>query len=994
MDDRQRRIVEDLAGTLDGELRCDALTLAMYATDGSLYQVRPIAVACPANRDDVVTLAKYSLETRIPLIPRGAGTGIAGGAIGPGIVVDFARNMHRVEAIGEDWVQVQPGVVLDNLNAQLRPHGRYFSPDPSNAEVTTIGGMLAVDAAGSHAIRVGSTRDHVGSIELVLPGGGWFDAGEEVAELGANGVDHSGNGSHASANGNGDAQHDALKQSIVNRVAALVRENDELIQSRQPSLVRNCAGYYLRAILANNHLNLARLLVGSEGTLGLFTGAILHTAPLPTCRGVVLFLFGQLEAAVRTVQTIVREQPSACDLLDRRLLSLAREQDPRFESLLSTAAEAALIVEQTGHTQREVRARLRRVVDAVRNVNLRAVVAREAVEEDEVEFLWSLPQMVVPHLARLRGQARPLPFIEDLAVPPQGLHEFLIRAQKVFQKHHVTASLYSHAAAGQVHLRPFLPPPGSQDGPRFEAIARDIYQVVFSVGGTVSGEHGDGLSRTAFLRSQYGPLYKVFEQIKEAFDPHNLMNPGKIINDDPHVTTRNFRSITPPAERTVDLQLRWTPQQLNSEAVGCNGCGHCRTQAAPLRMCPFFRIAPSEAATPRAKANLLRDYVGGTLDSRDFTSENMKSVANLCFNCKQCQLECPSNVNVPQMMIEAKASYVASQGLRRADWILSRAHSFGAIGCTISLGSNWALSNPSARWILEKISGIARKRKLPAFARRSFLRSAGRDLLRVPKPNSEHPTAVYFVSEYANYHDPQLARALVSVLKFNGVRVHVPPGQTGSGMAMVSAGDLDAARDVAETNVRVLAELAREGYPIICTEPAAALCLSVEYPMLLDHPDVELVASKVVEAGAYLWGLHEQGKLRTDFAPLNYDVGYHTPCHLKALGRGAPLVQLMSLIPELRVHTIEEGCSGMAGAFGLTVENYETSLRIGWNLIQRMRKRDLDFGTTECTSCKIQMEQGTSTPTVHPLKLLALAYGLMPEIRDKLKPVKGKLVVS
>lgn len=996
MDERQQHLIEDLSGVFRGELRCDPLTLSIYSSDASIYEIPPMAVAFPKDRADVVTLARYAGETNIPLVPRGAGSGVAGGAIGSGVVVDFSRSMRRIEEIGESTVRLQPGVVLERLNHTLREYGRYFPPDPSNADVTTIGGMLAVDAAGSHSVRIGSMRDHVQSIEMVLGGGSTIEfTKESLSQLETPPPRRPDD--PLSSPGTPPGEHVSgaeTKRTIVSKLAKLLADHEDLIEERQPRLIRNCSGYYLRGVLSEDELHLPRMLVGSEGTLGMFTSATLHTAPLPAHRGVVLLLFGQLEAAAQTVRTIAAQQPSACDLLDRRLLTLAREADRRFGDLISPAAEAALIVEQTGLNEREVRDRIAAVIAAVRNVNLRTVVAREAYTFEDVEFLWSLPHRVVPHLISLKGRSRPLPFVEDVAVPPESLNEFLIRAQKVFQNHQVTASLYSHAAAGQVHLRPFLPPPGPEDGPKIEAIARDLYEAVFSVGGTISGEHGDGLARTAFIRSQYGPLYKVFQQIKDIFDPHNLMNPGKIVSDDPHVTARNFRPPPEPVAQLVDLQLQWDPQQISQEAGSCNGCGVCRTQRPDLRMCPFFHIDPREEASPRSKANVMRRYASGQLDAGEFTSPDMKRLANLCFNCKQCQLECPANVNIPQLMIEAKAAYVATHGLSRADWILSRAHSFGAFGCTFSPAMNWVLTNPGARWILEKLSGISRRRKLPLFARRSFLRAAGRDLLRSPRVRTEQETAVYFVSEYANYHDPQLARAFVSVLRYNGVRVHVPSGQTGSGMAMISAGDLDAARDVAEANVRVLAELARDGHPIVCTEPAAALCLSQEYPKLLDHPDVELVASRVVEAGAFLLDLHRKGRLRTDLAPLDLDVGYHTPCHLKALDRGTPLLELLSLIPNLRVHTIEKGCSGMAGSFGLAEQNFRTSIRIGWGLIKEMQSPDLHIGATECTSCKIQMEQGTSTPTLHPLKLLAHSYGLMPEIAKHMEAASGKLTVT
>jgi Fe-S oxidoreductase len=304
------------------------------------------------------------------------------------------------------------------------------------------------------------------------------------------------------------------------------------------------------------------------------------------------------------------------------------------------------------------------------------------------------------------------------------------------------------------------------------------------------------------------------------------------------------------------------------------------------------------------------------------------------------------------------------------------------------------IANPAARWCLEKLVGISRHRKLPLFARRSFISSVRRELLRLPRKRGGRRPVVYYVGDYANWHDPELGRALLAVLAHNGIAVHVPPRQTSSAMAMICAGDLDTARGIAERNVRELADLAREGHTIVCTEPAAALCLKSEYPMILNHPDVDVVAANVIDAGAYLQGLHKIGELKTDFRPLDLDVAYHTPCHLKALGRGTPLADLLTLIPELRLHRIEMGCSGMAGAFGLTKRNFRTSIRIGWGLITRMRDPDLNVGTTECCSCKFQMEQGTDIPTVHPLKLLALSYGLLPEIERKLRPTKRKLVAS
>jgi FAD/FMN-containing dehydrogenase/Fe-S oxidoreductase len=983
VDVQQQRIAEDLAGNFGGELLFDPLSCLQYATDGSLYQIRPLGIARPKSRDDVVALAKYSHEMRIPLIARGAGTGLAGGCLGRGLIVDFSRHLREIESIDGNTVRVQPGVVRETLNRELRKYDRYLAPDPSNSAVTTIGGMLGVDAAGSHAIRVGSMRDHVRSIEVVLSDGTLMEAGLEQISNGPPPPR-----SEVEIESPSSFRRRDPKQAITSQLARLLRDHQGLIRRRQPPLVRNVAGYHLRTVLGRNELNLPRLLVGSEGTLGLFTAATLHTSPLPAHRGVALVLFGQLEPAVRCVPLIADQQPSACDLMDRRLLSLARETTPRFETLISKSAEAALLIEQTGFTPEQVQSRLRMAVSAVRSVDPTAVVALQTFDFDEMEFLWSLPYRVVPLLTRLKGATRPLPIVEDISIPPECLNEFLLEAQRVFQRHQVTASLYAHAASGQIHLRPFLPQPSPANGPLIETLAHDLYDVTLLYGGSISGEHGDGLARTAFLKQQYGELHHVLMEVKQIFDPRNLLNPGKIINDDPHLTVRNFRPAVLPVDASplVELQLNWSREELAEAATNCNGCGQCRTAEASLRMCPFFRLEPREEASPRSKANVVRAAIDGEINPRDLTSEPLKSLANLCFNCKQCQLECPANVDIPHLMIEARAAYVAANGLSRADWILSRAHSFGRLGSTVAPFANWALGNPAMRWLLDRFLGIARERKLPPFARRTFLRQSRRTHgdRKLLAPGSK--PVVYFVDHFVNYHDPELGWAFVRILEHHGVTVFVPPDQIGSGMAMISAADLDAARELAEYNIRTLAEFAREGCTIVCTEPAAALCLTQEYPRLLNHPDVAVVAERVMGAGQFLQQLQNAKRLRTDLQSIGrLKLGYHTPCHLKAINRNPPLVDFLRQVPDLEIVPINEGCSGMAGAFGLTREHFETSMAIGRGLMERMRQPDLMLGTTECSSCRLQMEQKTTTPTVHPLKLLAMAYGLMPELRARLK---------
>lgn len=976
MNEQQTRIIEDLSGVFSGEVRCDSLAVSMYASDASLFEVRPLGVAFPKSTEDVVTLARYASETALPLVARGAGTNVTGSALGRGLIVDFSRHMNQVVSIDEATVTVQPGVVLDQLNRQLREVGRYFPPDPSTAAVRTIGGMLGVDSAGSRAVRVGSTRDHVLELEMVIAGGHVLDCG--IAPL------HFPRLPDPIDSGAADtiAADSAVRRTILSRLSKLLQDNAALIEKHQPPMVRNTSGYFLRGVHRGEEINLPRMLVGSEGTLGMFTSATLHTSPLPEFRGVALLLFGEMDDAINSVLTVMPQQPSACDLIDRRLLSLGRENDSRFASLIPLAAEAGLVIEQTGYIESQTRDRIEMAIRAIRDRHPDVLVACEAYSYDDVEFLWELPRKVVTHLTRIGGHSKPVPFIEDYAVPPEATSEFFAGSQRILQKHEVTASLYSHAASGQVHMRPFMQVPREKDGPKINALMQELNELAISLGGTISGEHGDGLSRSAFVRQQYGELYSVFRQVKEIFDPQNLMNPGKIVTEETSFPASRLRREIRPPNELVQLKLNWSPEQIVEAGESCNGCGGCRTQDDDLRMCPFFRVDPSEESSPRSKANVFRSFVSGRLKPTVASSPEFAHLSSLCFNCKQCELECPTNAPIPRLMIEAKAQNVEANGLDRATWILSRAHSFGALGCRFSWLANSVIRSGIARWIMEKAIGIHRRRKLPRFASKPFLDTLPDSA--EPVLEKSGPVVVFFVDHFANYHDPELAEAFLAIMEHHEIRVLIPPGQTGSGMAMISAGDLDAARKVAEANVRQLAQYARDGLKIVCVEPAAALCLSQEYPSILSDEDADLIAAQTTEAGAYLHQLHEAGSLKTEFESLPLRLGYHTPCHLKALEKGEPLRRLMSLIPELEVVPLDKGCSGMAGTFGLTRENFDTSIRIGYPLIERMQQPDLIAGATECSSCRLQMEQATKTPTLHPLKILAAAYGLLPNVYDDL----------
>jgi FAD/FMN-containing dehydrogenase/Fe-S oxidoreductase len=997
LDQQRERIQDDLRGLVSGEVRCDDLFLQLHAGDASVYEIRPQAVVRPAHAADVSACVRYAREKHIPIHARGAGTGSAGESLGPGIIVDFSKFMRRIIRMDSEKVRVQPGMVLERFNSQIHPAGRQFGFDPGHAEITTLGGLIGRDCAGSRWLKYGSIRDHILSLQVVLSDGEILEFGREPLQ---------------------DGQSTSTiprKKELIDRLAALLRDRADVIRDHLPKGPLKRCGYFLDGILSDDFLDVARLLVGSEGTLALVTEATLATQPLPGPRGVTLLLFESLEKAARTVQEILPWKPTACELMDRRHLSLARECEVRFDLLIPSEAEAVLLVEQECDDPLVLHDRLRMLAVEICQEKHLAFGARQAFEPDETELFWHLVDNIRPAIYRLKGPERPLPVIDDLAAPPEILPEFLVRVQNVLKKHQVTASLFAHAGQGQIHLRPFLNLHNPEDVERMKRMADDMYHEVFDVGGSIADTHGYGLSRTEFLRRQAGPLYDVFVEIKRIFDPENTFNPAKIASDGestiaanlspplktatstpevPEATAESGESITPQEMRKlVELQLDWEPAKVIDAVEACNRCGLCRTQTPEKRMCPLFRIAPSEEASPRAKANLIRGVLSGAVDLDQLTSTEFKDIADLCVHCHACRLECPAGVDIPRIMRESKGAYVAANGLSVAQWAMTRLDLLGALGSMVSTAANWALSNRQMRWILEKTLGLAQGRKLPRIASRNFMRRAARRRLTRPTRRSGQKV-LYFVDLYANYFDPQLAECLVAVFEHNGLGVYVHPDQKPAGMPSIAMGALDHARYLAHHNTKYLAESVRQGYSIIASEPAAALCLRHEYPQLLGNDDANLVAENSSEACTFLWKMHTMGKLQLDFKPLHITLGYHTPCHLRALEVGTPGKNLLGLIPGLRIHHLEEGCSGMAGTYGLMNKNYRHSLRGGLKLINRLRRPIIQAGTTECSACKIQMEQGTHKPTIHPLKLLALSYGLMPELAKLLTTPGEELIVT
>ena len=965
------RIAEDLRGLVSGDVLSDDASRLLYSTDASLYEILPSVVVRPRVTADVAATLRYASSEAIPVHARGAGSGLAGGALGEGIVIDFSRYMRRLLSDDGDTVRVQPGLVHADLNRRLAASGRVFGPDPITSNVTTLGGAAAVDASGSQRPFYGSVRDHVESLNLVTASGDLLRVGRHLL----------------------DNSHEA--NGLVGAVSGLLATRSDVIREQTARGCVNTSGYHLDGLIDADELNLAGLVVGSEGTLGLITELTLRVTERPAEIGSLLLTFPSLERAAQAVQELAKFNPAACDLMDRRHLGLAREVDPRYEVLLPGAAEAVLYVELFARDPAELQDKTEELVTAMRGDEPIAAEVMIAETEDDRRLFRDLSSRFLPMMHGLQGKRRAAPGVEGVALPPAALPQFFLRLQDILKRRQITASVYGHALHGQLHLRPLLDLTQPAELRKLETLASDLYDTVWLLGGAMSGQHGDGLSRTPFSSRQHGPLVNVFREVKRLFDPAGVLNPGKIVPlPGARMTgsTRRMRTerYVPEGQGekakpapTVELQLSWDTEQAMASARDCNGCGACRTGDADSRMCPIFRFTPREEASPRAKANLLRSVLAGRLPPETLLRDDVKQIADLCVNCHQCRLDCPAEVDIPKMMLEAKASYVKTNGLRRDAWWSTRVDMVAGWLSRMPRLTNALLEDPRARWCLERTIGLAMGRRLPRFNSRPYLKAAA--ARKLDRPSEASDRVLYFVDTYANYFDGELAESFERIMRRHKVEFYVPSEQLHCGMAMISQGAVDDARRVASRNVSILAESVRRGYSVVATDPAAVLALTREYLHLLpEDDDAQLVAENTFEACHYLWKRHLDAQLQLDLDPLPYTIAHHTPCHLKALGVGAPSRNLLRLIPELRLEKLEKGCSGMAGTYGLSRRNYRSSLRAGLPLLSELRKGEYQFGATECGSCRTQMEQSSPMPTLHPVKLLAASYGVMPSIRERL----------
>jgi len=999
VDERRARIYDDLRGLVSGDLYFEPLDRAPYALGAGPFEVDPLGAVAPRTAEDVATLARYAAENGLTLHPRGAATDPGGGALGDGLVVDFGRHLRRVVAIGEDSVEAEAGVVIDAVNARLAPIGRRLEPTPAASEAATLGGAIGVDARGSRSCLYGPTSRWVERLGVVSAQG---EAAEFGFEPWPDFEDEPGD----------------FRGLVVRKLQRIHKRRRGAWGPRvepPPDTLRDRAGYRLGASTGDEGADLARLLCGSEGTLAMIVRATLRTVPLPAATAVVVLPFVRLVEAAGCVPFLTGGDaaPSACDLYDWRSVSLAREAEPLFGEHVGEAVESAMVVEFEGESAAEAAGKARLLIEKAYRTGLLSADPAVFHRRADCERLVRLRRAIEPLFLRGKGRSAPSPVLEDVTVPVERLAPAVRALQDVLRRRDLTWTLDLFAAEGRIRMRPFLDPADPAGLAGLEDLAAEFFDVVLEAGGTIAGSQGCGLLRTPFLPRQLGELSRTFRDVKDAFDPARLLNPGKVVEDSrpPPRGLKGFPADPAPAAEAPEPSdegpapaaapaalilpvLRWADDGPAAVASSCNGCGSCRGTDPTLRMCPSFRAYGEEAASPRAQANLIRQAAAGVLDPRTWGSSEFLEKAGYCIHCKLCRPECPAGVDVSSLVMEAKAAFVEDHGLAPQDWVFSRLEMWARLASRFPIVSNFLMSRRGARWLLERALGVSRRRVMPPVRRTPFTSRAAKLGLHRPRPSRPGPRVAYFVDVYANYYDHELAESVVGVLQLAGVNVYVPTAQRSSGMAPLAVGDVDHARELALRNLRVLGDAVRDGYTVVCSEPTAALMLRQEYVKLTDDLDAALVAGATMDLGQYLQGLDGRGQLPAPAEPVRARVGYHQPCHLRALDVGLPAFDLLRRVPELDVEYINRGCSGMGGTFGLRRDRFRASLRAGRGLHKRLLDDDIEVGSTECGACRIQMEQGIAKRTLHPIKLLALSYGLNPSLRLHFKDPKPRHAMS
>lgn len=946
----------DLKASVRGEVRFDERARALYATDASPYRIVPLGVVVPLDDDDVRAAVRVAAAHGAPILPRGGGTSLAGQTVAEAVVIDFSKHMNEileVDVAGR-WARVQPGVVRDQLNRHLAKHGLHFTPDVATTDRANVGGMIANNSSGTHSIKYGKSVDQVIAMRVLLSDGTELELGPlDPDELGRK------------------LKQEGREGELYRNVRQLVEDNYAEIRTRYPQVMRRVGGYNLDELIKNQPFNLAKVVCGSEGTLALILEVTVTLEPLPRAKVFTMLHFDTLVKALTSVQHINRHGPCAVELLDRDLFELGGE-NPAMQPLMAWVAgdpAAVLLVEFDGDSTDEVEAALAGLEadPKIQQLAYASIVARDkSVQRDVVE----LRRAGLGIYATLKGSHKPTPFIEDAAIPVESLPYYIPEVLEVCKRHGVGAFMYAHASVGVLHVRPLIDLKSDPGIEVYRKISEDVFELVLKYGGSWSGEHGDGLIRSYQNRRLFGDqLYEAFRDVKRAFDPAGLMNPGKIVDAPPMTQDLRYGADYPAVE--LPTVFDFSNQEGFLGAIeACSGVGACRKVDVGT-MCPSYMATRDEDHSTRGRANMLREALTGGL-AGGMTSKSVYDVLDLCLECKACKAECPSQVDMAKLKYEFLQQYHDAHGLPLATRAMGNIGKLAPLAQRLAPVANALLPLPPVRWLMEKVVGVDARRVLPRYSRQRFDtwfkgREAGVAGAAAAGAASGRQVAL-FADTWTQFNEPGPGKATVEVLEALGYEVELVPYGC-CGRPQISKGLLREAQGMARANVERLQEYIERGVPVVGLEPSCVAAFRDDYPDLVPGEATRQVAANVRMVEDFLAKEWTRGHLdpKQHFVKSAEPLKFHGHCQQKAVLGTSGSAAVLGWVAQ-SVEVIDAGCCGMAGSFGYS--HHDVSMTIGESrLFPAVRSHTGEVAATGF-SCRHQIHDGTGRSAVHPIEVL------------------------
>ena len=967
---KKNQALERLAGELSGKLFYDNLWKSIYATDASVYREIPLAVCYPENDKDLIRLIEFAKENNTSLIPRTAGTSLAGQCTGDGIVVDVSKNFTDIIRIDQKQktVTVQPAVIRDDLNRRLQKHNLFFGPNTSTSNRCMIGGMVGNNSSGTTSIKYGTTRDKLISLKAILSDGSKV----EFKELTENEYREK-------------LKLENLEGEIYRKIDEKLRDKtnqEEIIKNYPPaSLHRRNTGYAIDELLdcelfsdSSKHFNFCRLIAGSEGTLAFITEITLQLDELPPQNtAMVAAHFNSIDACMQAVVPAMEHSLFTCEMMDKVILDCTKEslkyRENRF--FIEGDPQAILMLELRSDSEVELQDQVKELLSSLKNSGL--AYSLPVLYDEQIELALELRKAGLGLLGNLKGDGKAVACIEDTAVALPVLAEYISEFSKIMKSYDQQAVYYAHAGAGEIHLRPILNLKKSEEVSLFRNITSDVAKLVKKYNGSLSGEHGDGRVRAEFIKLMYGEhLYQVLRDVKQAFDPNNIFNPGKIV-DAPAMDT-SLRYVPDRTEPEIDTIMDFADADgILRLAEKCNGSGDCRKSVeAGGTMCPSYRATKDEKDTTRARANALREFLTNSEKTNRFDHPELKEVLDLCISCKGCKSECPSNVDMASLKAEFQHQYHKSHKPGFRDKAFANITQHNAIAARFPGISRFVMSNSFTSGLAKKLMGVAKERELPVVARQTLKQYYLNNKAKFDVENSIR-TVYLFNDEFTNYLDVRVGKDalnLLAKLKYKVIIIDHPE----SGRSQISKGFLSNAKRLANENVSIFKDLISEDSFLLGIEPSAILSFRDEYLRLADDKDAaKKIAANTFLVEEFLKQEISEGNINQEqFTHKSATIKIHAHCHQKALSNASRTFDILNLPKNYKVTIIPSGCCGMAGSFGYEKEHYEISMRIGENsLFPAIRKTSPSvIIAANGTSCRHQIKDGTGREALHPVTIL------------------------